>query len=290
MHLVRSTRRLHLAAITSCAAMAALAAAATPARAVIERPYPLDRAVADNDAIVVARVDRLDPARPSVVLNVETDLKGAPAARRIPVLLAGENPTQSKLVVERLAAGMPLVLFMTGGPQPDQMLILAYTEGTWFQVIGQKDGDALRGGLTHVEPYLRRTFNRSTQQLVQLITDIQAGKAQAPPIDRAAQPGVGPPAGAGEPATKLYPVPTDTAAAPGTPTTPPPDSTATTDQSRALPPRMGPVVGWASPTNVAPARWAVPTLHPWAWAAAAAFVVIAIAFTAVAFKRRNGSP
>jgi hypothetical protein len=280
VNLIRSTLRLRVAAATWCVAVSLLALAAPHARAVIDRPYPLDRAVADNDAIVVAKVDRLDPARPSVVLSVETDLKGTPAARRIPVLLAAESPIQSKLVLDRLREGLPVVLFMTEGPQADQMLILAYTEGTWFQVIGQKDGaagGALRGGLTHVEPYLRRTYSDSTPKLVQLIGDIQAGKAPAPPIDPSASPGVGPPVAAGEPATKLYPVPAEAnaAATPSTPTPPQPNASRTPDQNRPGP----------ASTDAAPHQTPV-----WLWATVAFFIVVALAFTAVAFKRRSGPP
>ena len=71
-------------------------------------------------------------------------------------------------------------------------MMLAFTNGTWFQVLGQTDGDQTRWAFTHCEIYLRRTFKGTTDELKQTVADVLAGKAKAPPPNPKEPPGLGP--------------------------------------------------------------------------------------------------
>ena len=58
-----------------------------------------------------------------------------------------------------------------------------YTNGTWFQMIGQAEDDPakVRWGFTHCEPYLRRTFKGTTEALKQVVQDgLRAGGLAGP--------------------------------------------------------------------------------------------------------------
>src|SRR4051812_25538761 len=74
--------------------MAALAPA--PARAVIERPYPLQKAIDDGEFIFTAKVDKLDPDKPSAVLSFGESLKGKSPFTRLPINLTGDDDSKKK--------------------------------------------------------------------------------------------------------------------------------------------------------------------------------------------------
>jgi len=171
-------------------AAALLAAIAWPADAFIERLTPLKNVIDDSDAIFVATVDRLDPARPAAVLKVGRDLKGKAGAERLPVNLAGDKEGHSPKLLERLAEGLPVVVFATDLGK--KRIALAYSDGTWFQLVGQPDGKDVRWAFTHCEVYLRRTFKGSTAELETTVADALAGKKAPPKPDPKEPPGLGP--------------------------------------------------------------------------------------------------
>ncbi len=171
-------------------AAALLAAIAWPAVAFIERLTPLKNVIDDSDAIFVATVDRLDPARPAAVLKVGRALKGKAGTERLPVNLAGDKEGHSPKLLERLAEGLPVVVFATDLGK--KRLALAYSDGTWFQIVGQPDGKDVRWAFTHCEVYLRRTFKGSTADLETAVADALSGKTAAPKPDPKEPPGLGP--------------------------------------------------------------------------------------------------
>ena len=171
-------------------AVACLVAVAWPADAFIERLTPLKNVIGDSDAIFVATVDRLDPERPSAVLKVERDLKGKAGDPRMPVNLAGDKEGHAPKLLERLAAGLPVVVFVTDLGK--KRLALAYSDGTWFQVVGVPDGKDVRWAFTHCEVYLRRTFKGPTAELEKAVADALSGKQAPPKPDPKEPPGLGP--------------------------------------------------------------------------------------------------
>ncbi len=161
-----------------------------PAAAFIERPLPLAKLIEQAQDILVAKVEKVDPDRPSMVLIADKDLKGKTAHRRMPINLTGDKEKHTPQLLKRVAADLPIILFTLDGP--DQIVVLAYTNGTWFQVLGHKDGQAVRWAFTHCEIYLRRTYKGTTEELLKVLTDALAGKKQPPELDKNEPPGFGP--------------------------------------------------------------------------------------------------
>jgi hypothetical protein len=183
------SRPLFAAAIT----FASLLAFGHSADAFIQTKLPLQSLLDGSDYILIAKVERLDPAKPSVVLTVERSLKGDAPFVRIPINLTGDKEQHTPQLLKRLAPDLPIVLFVTTRNDGDYPLqILAYTNGTWIQVFGKPDGTDLRSVFTHCEIYLRRTFKGTTAEIQQTVADALARKRKPPPYDPKEPPGFGP--------------------------------------------------------------------------------------------------
>jgi outer membrane protein assembly factor BamB len=166
----------------------------TPARAVIERPYPLEKAIKDGQFIFTAKVEKLDPEKPSAVLTVGDSLQGKAPFARLPINLTGDEDSQKKKetpqLLKRLAPKLPLVVFVS--KQDKRYVALAYTNGTWFQMTADEGGENPVWSFTHCEPYLRRTFKGTTAEMQQAVADAVAGKKEPPRYDPKEKPGLGP--------------------------------------------------------------------------------------------------
>jgi outer membrane protein assembly factor BamB len=168
-----------------------------PAFAVISRPTPLAGVIKESQFIFTAKVDKLAPDKPGVVLVVDEDLKDKAPFRRLPVNLRGDKEAEkgehTAKLLKRLAPSLPLVVFVYASERGGY-IAFAYTNGTWFQMIAQKAEDPAgsRWAFTHGEPYLRRTFKDGTAELRQLIVDTLAGKKTPPAPDLKVEPGFGP--------------------------------------------------------------------------------------------------
>lgn len=162
------------------ASLAVLTVLAGPAWAVIQVLIPLQSLINDSDYIFVARVEKVDPGRPAAVLIVDETLKGKVPFERLPVNLTGDKEKHTPQLLKRIASDVRIVVCVRKDGA-NKFMALAYTNGTWFQMLGQKDADQTRWAFTHCEIYLRRTFKGTTDELRQTVTDVLAGKRKAPP-------------------------------------------------------------------------------------------------------------
>lgn len=173
---------------------AALLALASPALAVIQVLLPLQKVMNESSAILVTRVERVDAEKLGLVLVVEKSLKGTAALERIPINLKGDAESdkekQTPELLKRLAPELPVIVFVH--KQGDGYMMLAYTNGTWFQVLSQGEGKDLRWAYTHCEIYLRRTFKGTTAELEQAIADAIAKKKRPPAPNPKEPAGLGP--------------------------------------------------------------------------------------------------
>lgn len=167
------------------------------AQAVISRLTPLREVLGAEQLIFMSRVAAVDPIRPSLVLQVEEDLKGKTPFRKLTVNLTGDSEGikehQSTQLLKRMAADLPVVVFTS--KRGKRYTAFGYTNGTWFQMIGHVDPDeaaTVRWGFTHCEPYLRRTFKGPTADLRQTIIDGLKGTKPPPEPDEKEKPGLGP--------------------------------------------------------------------------------------------------
>jgi outer membrane protein assembly factor BamB len=167
---------------------------AGPAGAVIEKVPALKDVLADAQYIFTVKVDALDADKPSVVFAVAEDLKDKAEFRRLAVNLKGdaeaEKNKHTPQLLKRLAPDLPLVIFVIR--REKSYVTFGYTNGTWFQMRGVTDGDAVRWSFLHCEPYLRRTFKGSTAELKQVVVDGLSGKKQPPEPELKEKPGLGP--------------------------------------------------------------------------------------------------
>jgi outer membrane protein assembly factor BamB len=169
---------------------------AGPVHALIQRLYPLAAVIRESQYVFMAKVEKVDPDRPAVVLTADEDLKGKAPFGRLAVNLKGDKDSDklghTPQLLKRLAPNLPVVVFAY--PSGKRYLAFGYTNGTWLQMEGVKadDSDTYRWRYNHCEPYLRRTYKESTAELKQVIVDALAGKKQPPEPDSKAEPGFGP--------------------------------------------------------------------------------------------------
>lgn len=161
------------------------------AAAFIQKLFPLKEFIDDSDFLFTAKVERVDPDKPSAVLVLGEHLKGKAPFARIPINLTGDKQKHTPQLLKRIAPDVPLVVGVKK-QEDGKFMMLAFTNGTWFQVLGQTDGDQTRWAFTHCEIYLRRTFKGTTDELRQVVTDVLSGKAKAPPPNPKEPPGFGP--------------------------------------------------------------------------------------------------
>jgi outer membrane protein assembly factor BamB len=163
-------------------------------RALIDKPYPLKTVLAESQFIFVAQVESLDSDKPATVLIIDEDLKGKAAFRRLPINLTGDadavKAKQTPQLIKRLGPKLPVVVFVA--ERDNGYIALCYTNGTWFQSRGEKDGDKVRWSFNHFEPYLRRTFKGTTTEMKRTVADAIAGKQDPPAVDKKEKPGIGP--------------------------------------------------------------------------------------------------
>ena len=171
-----------------------LLVATTPAHARITRLTPLGEVLEQSTFVLTARVERVDPDRPALVLAVDKPLKGKAPFRKLAVALKGDAAAvkgkEPAKLLKRVAPRLPVVLFVS--QRGKESIAFAYTEGTWFQLAGVEADGAVSWRFTHLEPYLRRTFKGSTREMVEVVTAVLAGKRKAPPPDAKEKPGLGP--------------------------------------------------------------------------------------------------
>ena len=118
-------------------------------------------------------------------------LKGNAPFQRIPINLTGDKQKHTPQLLKRIAPDLPVIVGVK--KQADgKFMMLVFTNGTWFQVLGQTEDAQTRWAFTHCEIYLRRTFSGMTDDLKKIITEALAGTAKAPPANPKEPPGFGP--------------------------------------------------------------------------------------------------
>lgn len=178
-------------------AVLGLLALNSPAFAVIKVLTPLKQVLDGEQLIFLAKVEKVDPEKPSVILTVGDSLKGKAPVTRMAVNLTGDSfakkDSHTKVMLDRLAEGREVVFFAS--PQGKGYSAFGFMEGTWFQLRGtaDPDGKTIRWAFLHCEPYFTRTFQGSTAELKELVTSCLAGKRKPPEPNEKAEPGFGEP-------------------------------------------------------------------------------------------------
>jgi outer membrane protein assembly factor BamB len=192
---------------TALPALIALLLCATSANALITKATTLEQIVTDQPLIFTAKVVEFLPDKPGMVFAPVDKLRGEFPFDRVPVNLTGDDEAkkggQTKVLLERLEKDLPFMVFATFRGKTYRAL--AYTNGTWFGMDGtveQQDGQSVtRWRFTHGEPYLRRTFKGTTDEMMKAVRGGLKGE-KLPVYDDKAEPGYGPPLRKGKPEGK----------------------------------------------------------------------------------------
>jgi hypothetical protein len=171
-------------------------AVAPCAHAVFPNAIPLQSVVGDSKFIFtvkVTKVDVSDPEKPSMTLALDEELKDKAPVKEMRVSLIGDDEAKKlkhrDVLLKRVAKDVPILLFVA--KNNDTYIAFAFTNGTWFQMYGEKDEDRVHWRFNHCEPALRGTYKGTTEELKIVITDVLAGK-KAPAHNPKEPPGFGP--------------------------------------------------------------------------------------------------
>ena len=172
--------------------------AAVPAYAVIMVLIPLNDVVEKEQFIFIARVAEILPDKPALVLVPDEHLKGKAPFERMPINLTGDAEAKKEkhtdILLDRVDKDLPIVIIAS--KRGNKYIAFGFTNGTWFQMDGriekQDDKEVVRWSFLHCEPYLRRTFKGTTEELKQIVADAVAKKKAPPAPEKEEPPGFGP--------------------------------------------------------------------------------------------------
>lgn len=167
-------------------------------QAKVTTPVTLEQVVSDQPLIFTATITEFLPDKPGFVFAPVDKLRGDFPYDRVPVNLTGDREAidekQTPMLLERLAKDVSFLVFARD--KGKTYSAVAYTNGTWFGMAGvveKQDGkDVTRWRFTHCEPYFRRTFKGTTEELIRTIRGGLKGE-KLPPYDDKEKPGYGPP-------------------------------------------------------------------------------------------------
>ncbi|MBC8232990.1 hypothetical protein H8E77_25890 [bacterium] len=153
------------------------------AEAFIQREYTLKEVLEASTNIVSGRVTSVDKKRMHAIVEVQENLKGTSDFKYINMNIAvGQvqgKLTSPQMMMERLEDGLPIIVFYQ--KEGRNLAALGYVSGTWFQLFAtdQPDRDNIWWRHTHIEVYMHRTFNGTTENLQKIVKDTLVGKMWA---------------------------------------------------------------------------------------------------------------
>jgi len=166
------------------------------AHAVITVKTPLSAIQESSTYIFVGKVEKFLPDKPAMIVQITEDIKSKAPFRQLLInckvdeKAAKEN--QIEPLMKRLGADLDIVFFCVVRGK-SYVPTFAFTNGTWFQIHGTKaEGDNVVFKLKSAEPYFRKTYRGTTEELRKLLKDHAAGKATLPAHDDKVAPGLGP--------------------------------------------------------------------------------------------------
>ncbi|HIE27777.1 TPA: hypothetical protein EYP66_10860 [Candidatus Poribacteria bacterium] len=150
------------------------------AEAFIQREYTLKEVLSASTNIVFGRLTSVDKKRMRAIVEVQENLKGTSDFKRIKMNIAvGQTQgklTSPRMMMERLENGLPILVFYQ--KEGNNIAALGYVSKTWFQLFAadQPNRDRVWWRHTHIEVYMHRTFNGTTERLYEIVKDALIGK------------------------------------------------------------------------------------------------------------------
>ena len=144
--------------------------------AFIERHYRLQEVLDACTNVVFGKVTSINKARMNAIIAVEENIKGTSQFKKIKVNVAvGQQRgalTSPKKMMKHFKVGLPAIVFYTGaGMHAGVYDALGYVDGTWFQIMGEKNKppDRTWWKFTHIEIHLHRTYKGTTEDFQKLL-------------------------------------------------------------------------------------------------------------------------
>lgn len=168
------------------------------AHAVITAKTPLKVIEGDALYIFVGKVDKYYPERPAMMVEVIEDIKGKAPFRQLPIncKVADEKTFKENQIAPLLKRFGPdaEIIFFVNKLRGKTHITFAFTNGTWFQVFGTRTGekDNVVFSLRSAEPFFRKSFKGTNDELRKLLKDHAAGKVKLPELDDKVEAGFGP--------------------------------------------------------------------------------------------------
>lgn len=161
-------------------AVAFLLATAGGASAYIEALYPLAQFIAEAEVVAEGTIEKVDPKTKTAIVKVTKSLKGKCTYEQVRMNIGSGAEWFPEVTMRHLVVGAPAVIFYNAERRAE-----IYVNRFFLQFYGDAAAPADKAWFTytHVEVRCNRTFNGTAEELAKLVTDIQAGKAKAPPPD-----------------------------------------------------------------------------------------------------------
>ncbi len=169
------------------------------AHAVITAKTPLSATEGSSRYIFVGKVDKYLPDRPAMMVSIVEDIKGKSPFRELPINLKVEDAksfkdNQIEPLLKRFGSDMEIIFFVAA-PRAGNHITFAFANGTWFQLTGatvDDKQDKVVFSLKSAEPYFRKAFRGTTDDMRKVLKDHVAKKAKLPEFDDKVEPGFGP--------------------------------------------------------------------------------------------------
>jgi outer membrane protein assembly factor BamB len=166
--------------------------------AVITAKTPLSAIEGSALYILVGKVDKFDADKPSMMVSAVEDIKGKSPYRVLPINCKVDDAKTAKEnliepLLKRFGPEMDVIFFIAA-PRGKSHITFAFTNGTWFQMLGTKLGDKgeIVFSLKSAEPIFRKAYSGTTDDLRKLLKDHAAKKGKLPDLDDKIESGFGP--------------------------------------------------------------------------------------------------
>ena len=145
--------------------------------AFIERHYQLQEVLDACTNVVFGKVTSVNEQRMHAIITVEENIKGTSQFKEIKINVAvgQQRPplTSPRKMMKHFKVGLPAIVFYTGaGMHGGVYDALGYVDGTWFQIMGEKNKplDRTWWNFTHIEIHMPRTYKGTTEDFQKLLT------------------------------------------------------------------------------------------------------------------------
>ncbi len=148
--------------------------------AYVERMYSLQEVLDECTNIAVGRVETVDTEKKQIIIKMERDLKGQNPYPRVQINTNTSLPQFIPYMMAKIQPGAPVCAFWK--KEGDALACLCYADTFWFQLYGQhlEDPSQMWWRMSHIEIRFNRTWNKSVNELINLVPEILAGKVSAP--------------------------------------------------------------------------------------------------------------